>query len=225
VEAEVGVPVDGEQAVVGVRRLHELAIDPDHANKTYFSRIFDLTADPIPQVEKVQAVLKPVLPGDEWDLSGITFREHSSEIDLASSQRELQRVVRMVTGNPHLHELIRQRRADYYTRIQIIRINGLRSLTAAVSGRKDPSIAALGATNKMFWSEYARDLGAWGMNLRGAQSMIRPDGEGYPLDGWQADFLGSRSGTIWGGTAQVQRNIVGERVLGLPKEPGHEGTN
>jgi hypothetical protein len=44
-------------------------------------------------------------------------------------------------------------------------------------------------------------------------------GPGYALDPWQASFLGTRSATIWGGTAQVQRNIVGERVLGLPKEP------
>ena len=56
--------------------------------------------------------------------------------------------------------------------------------------------------------------GAWVMDLRGAQSMVRPDGEHYSLDRWQSDFLTSRSGTIWGGTAQVQRNIVGERVLG-----------
>ena len=55
---------------------------------------------------------------------------------------------------------------------------------------------------------------------RRATSMVRPDGERVPLDRWQTDFLASRSGTIWGGTAQVQRNIVGERVLGLPKEPG-----
>ena len=40
---------------------------------------------------------------------------------------------------------------------------------------------------------------------------------------WQQVFLSSRSGTIWGGTAQVQRNIVGERVLGLPKEPRAPG--
>ena len=45
-------------------------------------------------------------------------------------------------------------------------------------------------------------------------------GRDYALDRWQASFLGEPFGTIWGGTAQVQRNIVAERVLGLPKEPG-----
>ena len=60
------------------------------------------------------------------------------------------------------------------------------------------------------------------MNVRGAHSMVRPDGEHYALDRWQSEFLTSRSGTIWGGTAQVQRNIVGERVLGLAQ--GAEGS-
>ncbi len=57
------------------------------------------------------------------------------------------------------------------------------------------------------------------MDLRGVGGLVRPEGAGYALDRWQTEFLASRSGTIWGGTAQVQRNIVGERVLGLPKEP------
>jgi hypothetical protein len=114
--------------------------------------------------------------------------------------------------------IVRQRLAWAYTHAEIMRYAGLRTLSEVVA-RREPGPGA--SINKMFWSEYARDVGEWAMNLRGAHAMIRPDGDGYPLDRWQADFLGSRSGTIWGGTAQVQRNIVGERVLGLPKEPGH----
>jgi alkylation response protein AidB-like acyl-CoA dehydrogenase len=112
----------------------------------------------------------------------------------------------------------RQKLAWAYTQTEIMRYAGLRTLSEVVA-RKEPGPGA--SINKMFWSEYARDVGEWAMNLRGADAMIRPDGDGYALDRWQAEFLGSRSGTIWGGTAQVQRNIVGERVLGLPKEPGH----
>ena len=55
------------------------------------------------------------------------------------------------------------------------------------------------------------------MNLLGPESLIVADG--YGLSGWQQAFLTSRSDTIWGGTAEIQRNIIAERLLGLPKEP------
>jgi hypothetical protein len=81
---------------------YELAIDPEHGDKSYFSKILDLTKEPIPQVEKVRAVLKPLVEGAELVLDGISFRENTSEIDLQNSERALQRLARIVTSNPGL---------------------------------------------------------------------------------------------------------------------------
>jgi hypothetical protein len=121
--------------------------------------------------------------------------------------------------DPH----VRQQLAWAYTHCEIMRYQGLRTLSAVVA-KKEPGPAS--ALNKMFWSEYAQRFAELVMNIRGADSMIMPSrdggGEGtgkYEPDRWQRNFLSTRSVTIWGGTAQVQRNIVGERVLGLPKEP------
>jgi hypothetical protein len=81
---------------------YELSVDPEHGDKTSYSRVFDLTTENIPQVEKVQAVLKTLTPGDELALDGIRFKEASAEIDLASSESTLKRLVRMITANPAL---------------------------------------------------------------------------------------------------------------------------
>jgi hypothetical protein len=67
----------------------------------------------------------------------------------------------------------------------------------------------------MFWSEHQQRLTEHAVEVLGANGML----EGP----WTSLLLGSRSHTIWGGTAEIQRNIVGERVLGLPKEPTKEG--
>ena len=133
--------------------------------------------------------------------------------------------------DPH----VRQGLAHAWSKVQIMRINGLRSLTAVVQEKKDLGVAALGATNKMFWSEYHRDVMELAIDILGMDGQIltgnvdeeesvpgygvRPTNAHYPASVLQSSFFFSRSETIWGGTAQIQRNIVGERVLGLPKEP------
>jgi alkylation response protein AidB-like acyl-CoA dehydrogenase len=134
---------------------------------------------------------------------------------------------------------VRQRLAACWSKVQIMRINGLRSLATVLSGTKDPAVAALGATNKIFWSEYHQEvmklamdvLGLEGQTLLGevgreesipgyGRRAVNPD---YPANALPSSFFFSRSETIWGGTSQIQRNIVGERVLGLPKEPKAAG--
>lgn len=133
---------------------------------------------------------------------------------------------------------IRQRLAQYYTKIQILRINGLRSLTATLNDTRDLGVATLGATNKMFWSEMHQRAMELALDIFGPASMLIDTGPasgswpgaardkrrpGYPVSPMMSSFFFSRSETIWGGTSQIQRNIVGERVLGLPKEPKAPG--
>src|SRR5690606_21841633 len=122
-------------------------------------------------------------------------------------QRQVERIVDEVRRRGlETDPLVRQRVAWAHTHAAIMPMAGLRTLSE-VASRGEPGPSA--SINKMFWSEYARDVGEWEMHLRGADALVRPEGDGYRIDRWQADFLGSRSGTIWGGTAEVQRNIVG----------------
>ena len=150
-------------------------------------------------------------------------------------ESEYKAMVRGAKDNGAINDpKIRQRLMTYYTKIQILKINGLRSLSTTLMGKKDPSMAALGATNKMFWTEMHKEAMELALDISGADAMLvdytMGDGnwpgtarekrrEGYPVSGMMSAFFFSRSETIWGGTSQIQRNIVGERVLGLPKEP------
>ena len=111
--------------------------------------------------------------------------------------------------------LVRQNLAWAYTHVQIMRFSGLRMLAQLAEG-KDPGPEA--STSKLFWSEYQKRLGEIAADLRGAPGLIRPEGDGYPIDAWQEVFLASRAGTIFSGTSEIQRNIIAERALGLPRE-------
>jgi alkylation response protein AidB-like acyl-CoA dehydrogenase len=110
--------------------------------------------------------------------------------------------------------LVRQNLAWAYTHVQIMRFSGLRMLAQLAEG-KDPGPEA--STSKLFWSEYQKRLGEIAADLRGAPGLIRPEGDGYPIDAWQEVFLASRAGTIYSGTSEIQRNIIAERALGLPR--------
>ena len=112
--------------------------------------------------------------------------------------------------------VLRQRLADAHIRVQLIRYGGLRTL-ASLRDAVDPGPVA--SISKMLWSEHHRDFGELALDVLGADALVLTDADEYRPNRWQADFFGSRSSTIWGGTAEIQRNIVGERVLGLPREP------
>jgi len=173
-----------------------------------------------------------------WKVANSTLafeRGQSATTGYRRFEEEYRLLVEAARANGAIDDpMIRQRLMQYFTKIQILRINGLRNLSSALSGSKDMGTIALGATNKMFWSEMHQRAMELALDIFGAEAMLvdsGPEGgswpgamrerrrEGYPVSGMVSAFFFSRSETIWGGTSQIQRNIVGERVLGLPKEP------
>ena len=176
-----------------------------------------------------------------WKVANSTLafeRGQSATTGYRRFEEEYRQMVTAARENGAIDDpVIRQRLMDYYTKIQILRINGLRSLSSTLTGSKDMSVIALGVTNKMFWSEMHKAAMELALDIYGASSMLIDTGpesgswpgalrdkrrEGYPVSPMMSSFFFSRSETIWGGTSQIQRNIVGERVLGLPKEPRPE---
>lgn len=136
-------------------------------------------------------------------------------------QRELDRVLAEARANGRAGDpSVRQRLASAYSELQILRFNTLRSL----SGVDGPSASPEASVSKLYWASWHRRLGELALDVRGASSLV-VEGPPYELDDVQRSFLFSRSETIYGGSNQIQRTIIGERVLGLPSEPKPEGVS
>jgi alkylation response protein AidB-like acyl-CoA dehydrogenase len=114
--------------------------------------------------------------------------------------------------------VVRQQLAWAYSQVELMRFQGLR-LLSALAAKREPGPEA--SVSKLFWSEYHKRFGEIAMSVVGADAMVSGDAaEGeYQLGRWPATFVMSRAGTIFSGTSEIQRNIIGERALGLPKEP------
>ena len=124
--------------------------------------------------------------------------------------------------------LIRQRLAWCYSRVEVMRYLGLRTLTSYLAGNHPGPEASI---SKLYWSEYHKVVTELGVDILGARALeltgrrptsaFQSDDAGAPnsSNSWDSTFLNARAGTIYAGTSEVQRNILGEMVLGLPKEP------
>lgn len=123
---------------------------------------------------------------------------------------------------------IRQRLAWCHSKVEIMRYLGMRTLTQFLAGHHPGPDAAI---SKIYWSEFHIQLTELAIDILGADALVpsgrRPstsfqtDDAGAPNSSmsWAMTFLNARAGTIYAGTSQIQRNILGEMVLGLPKEP------
>ena len=109
---------------------------------------------------------------------------------------------------------IRQRIADAYIGLKIMRYSAMRMLSNAEQGR----MSLEGFTSKIYGASWHRRFGELAMDVLGAQGELADD-DSYHFHGLTGKFLSSRADTIYAGTNQIQRNIIAERALGLPKEP------
>ncbi|MFI7007991.1 acyl-CoA dehydrogenase family protein [Streptomyces sp. NPDC050145] len=145
--------------------------------------------------------------GDGWRTAMATLgfeRGISTVGQQIGFRRELTDLIALAEKNGTLDDpLLRDRLARAWT--------GLRTMEANARRGVDPSVA------KLYWATWHRGLGELAMDICGAASMLA-EGEPYELDAWQRLFLFSRADTIYAGSDEIQRNIIAERLLGLPKE-------
>jgi alkylation response protein AidB-like acyl-CoA dehydrogenase len=129
--------------------------------------------------------------------------------------RELDAIVALAQENGRSRDaVVRQRLARAYAELSIMRYNTLRSL----SGIDGPVAPPEASVAKLYWGSWHRRLGELALSVLGPAAAVLESGP-YELNAFQRSFLSSRAETIYGGSNQIQRNIIGERVLGLPPEP------
>ena len=168
-------------------------------------------------------------PGGGWSVAmgTLAFERGASTLGQQTSfSQELDALIELAKQTGAIDEpVIRQELSKTFSELQIMRYNQMRMLSSLGRGGVPGPEMSIG---KLYWASWHRRLGELGIKIRGASGMIGVDPtppledtlrRGYLLDSLQRTFLYSRAHTIYAGSNQIQRNIIGERVLGLPREP------
>jgi len=158
-------------------------------------------------------------PGDGWKVAMglLGFERGVSTLGQQMLfQNEFDEVLRVARQNGAARDpAIRQRIADAHVGLRIMRFNSMRMLSG---GGDDGSLNREAMIYKLYWATWHRNLGKLAMDVLGPESEIL-DSAPYGLNRLQSLFLFTRADTIYGGTNQIQRNIIAERALGMPREP------
>lgn len=159
-------------------------------------------------------------PGEGWKVAMglLGFERGVSTLGQQMQfQNELDDVIALAKKNGAAKDpVIRQRIAKAHAELKIMRYNSLRMLSGQ-SG-SDGSLQKEALIYKLYWATWHRELGELAMDVMGPESQIL-EAAPYQLSRLQAMYLFVRSDTIYGGTNEIQRNIIAERGLGMPKEP------
>ena len=151
--------------------------------------------------------------GGGWRVALATLAYERGTMTLGQQvgfRRELQHVIEAARKTGAIDDpLIRDRLRQAWIEVEIMRLNALRSLSA-----DDPAPTA--SIGKLFWSEWHRRLGELAMDVLGVKALVADDAP-YDLSDAQRLYLFSRADTIYAGSSEIQKNIIAQRVLGLPR--------
>jgi alkylation response protein AidB-like acyl-CoA dehydrogenase len=154
--------------------------------------------------------------GDGWRIAMGTLAFERGVATLGQQvgfRREFDALVALARENGAWREpVIRDRLTRTFVGLEVMRAHAMRTLQSGGPAGTEASVA------KLFWAHWHRDLGELAMRIRGASGMVEGVDTSDGLDEWQRLFLFSRADTIYGGSDEVQRNIIAERGLGLPRE-------
>ncbi len=211
------VPMD--QPGVEVRPIQMISGESEF-NEVFFDDAKCAKENVIGEVNGGWAVAMTLLGYERGEAAATTPVAFKGEID-----RLLQMAIeRGVNDDP----AIRQRLAWCYSKVEIMRYLGMRTLTKFLQGEHPGPDASI---FKLYWSEYHQKVTELAVDILGADALhwegqlpsssFSTDSKGAANSSgsWVGTFLNARAGTIYAGTSQVQSNIIGEMVLGLPKEP------
>jgi alkylation response protein AidB-like acyl-CoA dehydrogenase len=159
-------------------------------------------------------------PGDGWRVAMTTLAIERGVSTLGQQvgyQRELDELIAAARRNGAASDpLLRDRLARAWIGLQVMR----EQVLAMIGSDDDPAAASSANTSasvvKLLWSTWHRDLGQLAMEVLGPASMLA-QGPPYDLDDWQRLYLFSRADTVYGGSAEIQRGIIADRALGLPR--------
>ncbi|HEX2175020.1 MAG TPA: acyl-CoA dehydrogenase family protein [Nocardioidaceae bacterium] len=130
-------------------------------------------------------------------------------------RRELEHLIELARRNGSIDDpVVRDRLTRAWIGLDVMGAHALRTLDGS---EREEGSAGADSVSKLLWANWHRGLGELAMEVAGADSLT-VESPPYELDRWQRLFLFSRADTIYGGPNEIQRNVIAERVLGLPRE-------
>ena len=199
--------VDMRAPGVEVRPLRQMTGESDF-NEVAFDGVFVADDQVIGPVDGGWGLATSVLAGER----GTNPRQ------LVIHSQLLEELVRLATKRGLADEpRIAQDLAQAFTEVRLFQLQNWRTLSKQAHGRRP---GAETATAKLYWSEMSQRLHATAMRVLGDEAPLWRGAGGNPAGGrWQRSWLYYRAASIIAGTNEIQRNVIGERTLGLPREP------